>query len=150
MRDLPKLTKPSDTVCKDCRLGKQTRRSFKTKEYSSTMPPELVHTDLCRPTRTASMQGERYFMLLIDDYSCMTWVAFLKEKLEALEKFKAFKALVENEKGLKIKCLRSDNGGEFTSNGFVSFCEKFGIKRQFSAARTPQQNGVVERKNRSV
>lgn len=102
------------------------------------MPLELVHINLCGPTRTTSMQGERYFMLLIDDYSSMTWVTFLKEKSEALEKFKAFKALVENEKGLKIKRLRSDNGGEFTSNEFVSFCEKYSIKRQFSAARTPQ------------
>lgn len=89
-------------------------------------------------------------MLLIDDYSRMTWVTFLKEKSKALEKFKAFKALVENELGLKIKCLNSNNGGEFTSNAFISFCEKNGIKRQFSATRISQQNGVIERKNISV
>lgn len=69
-------------------------------------------------------------MFLIDDFSRRTWVTFLKEKSEALEKFKVFKVLVENGKDLKIKCLRSDNGGEFTSNEFVSFCEKNGIKRQ--------------------
>ena len=80
----------------------------------------------------------------------MTWVAFLKEKSEAFEKFQIFKALVENKSGMKIKCLRSDNGGEFTSNEFNEFCESHGIKRQFSSARTPQQNGVVERKNRIV
>jgi hypothetical protein len=60
-------------------------------------------------------------MLLIDDYTRMTWVSFLKNKSEAFEKFKAFKALVENETDLKIKCLRSDNGGEFTSNEFEEF-----------------------------
>ena len=65
-------------------------------------------------------------------------------------KFKAFKALVENETNLKIKCLRLDNGGEFTSNEFNEYCETHGIKRQFSAAKTPQQNGFVERKNRIV
>ena len=65
-------------------------------------------------------------------------------------KFKAFKALVENERNQKIKCLRSNNGGEFTSNEFNVLCENHGIKRQFSAAKNPQQNGVVGRKNRIV
>jgi transposase InsO family protein len=76
----------------------------------------------------------------------MTWVYFLKEKSEALEKIKVFKAHVENEIDLKIKYLRSDNGGEFNSNEFNEFCENHGIKRHFSAPRTPQQNGVAERK----
>ena len=65
-------------------------------------------------------------------------------------KFKAFKSLVENEENLKIKCLRSDNGGEFTSNGLNDFCKTHGVKRQFSEETTPQQNGVVERKNMMV
>jgi transposase InsO family protein len=68
---------------------------------------------------------------------------FLKEKSEALNKFKAFKTLVENEKETKIKCLRSDNGGEFTSREFDVFCETQGVKRQFSASRMPQQNGIA-------
>jgi len=105
---------------------------------------ELVHIDLCGPTRTQSLQGENYFMLLINDYSRMKWVTFLKEKSEAFQKFKSFKALVENEIDLKIKCSRSDRGGEFISNEFDEFCETHGIKRHFLAAITPQQNGVVE------
>jgi transposase InsO family protein len=115
------------------------RVSFKTKEYSTSNPLELVHTDLCGPTRTQTLKGESYFMLLIDDYTRMTWVTFLKEKYEAFEKFKSFKALVENETDLKIKCLRSDRGGEFTSYEFDEFCENHGIKRHFSVARTPQK-----------
>ena len=89
-------------------------------------------------------------MLFIDDFTRMSWICFLKEKLEAINKFKAFKTLVENERETKIKCLRSDNGGEFTSKEFDVFCETHGIKRQFSAARTPQQNEIVERKNKTV
>jgi len=80
----------------------------------------------------------------------MTWVSFLKEKLEAFEKIKIFKAHVENETNLIIEFLRSDTGGEFTSNEFKTFCKTRGIKRHFSSPRIPQQNGVVERKNRIV
>eukprot|EP00253_Pinus_taeda_P012436 PITA_12436 len=74
----------------------------------------------------------------------------MKHKDEAFEKFQSFKALVENESEYKIKCLRPDRGGEFTSNEFFDFCEEHGIRREFSTARTPQQNGVVERMNRIV
>jgi transposase InsO family protein len=121
--------------------------SFKTKEYATSKPLELVHTYLYGPTRTKSLQGESYFMLLIDDYTRMNWVTFLKNKSEAFEIFKAFKALVEKEIDMKIKCLRSDNGGEFTTIEFEEFCEAHGIRRQYSTTRNPQQNGVVERKN---
>jgi transposase InsO family protein len=113
-------------------------------------PLELVHIDLCGPTRTKSLQGESYFMLLINDFTRMSWICFLKEKSEALNKFKDFKTLVENEKETKIKCLRSDNDGEFTSREFDVFCETQGVKRQFSTARTPQQNGIAERKNKTI
>jgi transposase InsO family protein len=89
-------------------------------------------------------------MLLFYDYTRMTVVFFLKNKLEAFENFKIYKEMVENEMDSRIKCFRSDNGGEFTSKEFMDYCSRHGIKRQFSVARTPQQNGVVERKNRTV
>jgi hypothetical protein len=91
------------------------RVSFKTKEYSTSKPLELVQTNLYGLERTQTLKYESYFMLLIDDYTRMTWVTFLKEKSEAFEKFKVFKALVENETDFKLKCLRSDRRGEFTS-----------------------------------
>jgi transposase InsO family protein len=77
-------------------------------------------------------------------------VCFLKEKSEAFQKIKAFKALAKNDTDLKIKCLRLDNGGEFTSHKFNKFCETHGIKRHFYAQRTPRKNGVAKRKNRTV
>jgi transposase InsO family protein len=129
VRNLPKIIKPSNSICKHRQLGKQTRTSFKTKEHSSSKPLELVHTDLCGPMRTKSLQGYFYFMLFVDDFTRMCWVFFLKEKLEAFQKFKTFKILVENEIGKKLKCLRSDNGGEFTSKEFNLFHKNHGIKR---------------------
>lgn len=84
-------------------------------------------------------------MLFVHDYTRMMWIYFIKYKSKTFECFKNLKALVENEKDSKIKCLRIDRGGEFTSNEFSEFCNIHGIKRELSAARTPQQNGVVER-----
>jgi transposase InsO family protein len=89
-------------------------------------------------------------MLLVYDYTRMTGVFFLKNKSEAFENFNIYKEMVENEMDSKMKCLRSDNGGKFTSKEFMDYCSSHGIKRQFSIARTPQQNGVVERKNMIV
>jgi transposase InsO family protein len=89
-------------------------------------------------------------MLIIDDYSRLTWVAFLKEKYEAFEKFKVFKALTENQIGKRLKAVSFDRGGEFRSWNFKEFYDKHRIKREYIIQRTPQQNGVVERQNRSV
>jgi transposase InsO family protein len=109
-----------------------------------------VHTDLVGPTTTKGLKGEKYFVLLVDDYTRMTTVCFLKNESEAFENFNIYKEMVENEMDSRIKCLRSDNGGEFTSKKFMDYCSSHGMKRQFSIARTPQQNGVVERKNMIV
>jgi transposase InsO family protein len=96
------------------------------------------------------LKGEKYFMLLVDDYTRMIVVFFLRNKSESFENFKVYKEMVENEMDSKIKCLRSDNGGEFTSKKFMDYYSRHGIKRQFFVARKPQHNGVVERKNRTI
>ena len=83
VKGLPQITKPVN-ICEECVKGKQMRVSFKTKEYSSNRPLELVHTDLCGPTKIASLNGEKYFMLFIDDYSRMVWVTFLKTNQKPL------------------------------------------------------------------
>ena len=84
VRDLPKIVKPLNLVCKHCQHGNQTRASFKTKEHMTSHPLETMHTNLYGPTRTKSLQGEYYFMLLVDDYKRMTWVTFLKENQKTL------------------------------------------------------------------
>jgi hypothetical protein len=111
---------------------------------------EIVHTDVCGPMKTTSHGGARYFLTFIDNFSRKTHVYLLKAKGEAFEKFKQYKALVENEIGHKIKVLRSDNGGEFVSKKFDAFLAGCGIQRQTSAPYSPQQNGVAESANRTI
>ena len=89
-------------------------------------------------------------MLLVDDYTRMIAVFFLKNKSTDFENFKIYKEIVENEMDSKIKWLRSNNGRDFTSNEFMEYCDSHGIKRKFYVARTPQHNGVVERKNKTI
>ncbi|KAH9734288.1 Integrase catalytic domain-containing protein [Citrus sinensis] len=87
---------------------------------------------------------------VVDDYSRYTWVLFLANKDDAIDAFKVLCKKIQNEKGYGIACIRSDHGGEFENHAFETFCNDFGIEYQFSLPRTPQQNGVVERKNRSI
>ena len=89
-------------------------------------------------------------MVIVDDYSRYTWVEFLREKLEACERLEILCKKLQNEKGVSIAKIKSDHGREFENARFESFCEKNRIKREFSAPKTPQQNGVVERKNRVI
>jgi hypothetical protein len=114
IREMPHIMKPTNTLCKHCQQGKQTKTQFKSKEYSMTRPSEIVHSDLVEPTTTKVLKGKKYFMLLVDDYTRMTTVCFLRNKSEDFENFEVYKKMVENEMYLKIKCLRSNNGGEFT------------------------------------
>ena len=92
---------------------------------------DLIHSDLCGPMLVTTQSGHLYFMTFIDDYSRKTWIYFLKSKEsdEVLDKFREFRALVENQSGKKIKVLRLDNGGEYTSSGFVDFYNEAWIKR---------------------
>lgn len=90
------------------------------------------------------------YATFIDDFSRYTWVYLLKTKDEVFDIFFKFKSAMENQLNTKIKCLRSDNGGEYTSTKFKDYCHAHGIKRELSSPRTPQQNGVAERKSRTL
>lgn len=140
------------TTCEACQIGKHSRSPFHSRDPSlrATKPLMLVHSDLCGPLSIPSIGGASYFLTFIDDHSRMAWVYFLKTKDETFSHFKAFKALVENESGLKIKALRHDGGGEYVSHEFRDYCKSQGIVQQITTPYSPQQNGVAERLNRTI
>ena len=147
---LPSIVDSCDK-CEACILGKQHWLPFNYGNWRRARAPlELMHSDLVGPMKTTSIGGSIYFMTFIDDFNRRTWMYFLKRKSEAFDKFVEFKALAEKECGHYVKVRRSDRGGEYTSNRFVNFCRKNIIKKDLTISYTPQQNGVVERKNRTI
>ncbi|GAA0187368.1 hypothetical protein LIER_34656 [Lithospermum erythrorhizon] len=133
-------------TCVDCLNGKQTRHVIPSKaSWRADTILELVHADLCGPISPPSSGGKRYFLSIIDDYSRKGWIYLLSNKSEAFDHFKSFKNMVEKETDKNLKCFRTDSGGEFNK-----FLEDNGIRRQLTNAFTPQQNGVVERRNRTI
>lgn len=150
VRGLPLLNKPENALYKECQLGKMSSSTLKGKSFLVENLLDLVHTDLCGPMKTRSIQGDQYFMILTDDYSRMMWGTFLIDKSQVFGKFKAFRELVDKESDKRIKCLRTNQGGEFTYDEFNKYYEENDIKRQLSAPRKPQQNGIEERNNWTV
>ena len=151
VKGLPKINFKVDHICDACQLGKLTKSSFKSKKVISTKQPlELLHMDLFGPTQVQSINHNKYVFVIVDDFSRYTWTIFMKNKSDTFEHFKIFAKRIQNFKNLKIKNIRSDHGGEFENEAFEHFCKKKGIIHNFSFPRTPQQNGVVERKNRTL
>ena len=147
---LPEI-KNANAVCEGCTFGKHCRKAFPKEATSrASTPLELVHTDVCGPMQTVTKAGNRYFLTFIDDCTRMCWIYFLRCKSEVFTVFKRFRATVELQSGYKVKKLRSDRGGEYTSNEFNKFCDEMGMERQLTVAYSPQQNGVAERKNRTI
>jgi len=141
--------------CIDCIKGKYVKQIKKGIKRSAGVL-EIVHTDICGPFPIKSVDGYDSFITFTDDYSCYGYIYPIKERSEALDKFKIFKAEVENQHSLKIKIVRSDHGGEYygrhTPYGqapgpFVRFLQENGIVAQYSTPGEPQQNGVAERRN---
>ncbi|KAL4573166.1 hypothetical protein LXL04_019963 [Taraxacum kok-saghyz] len=141
---IPDLKKVTIDFCEPCVMGKQKKVSF----LKSGNPPtsgklELIHSDVY-------VGGARYYVTFIDDCTRKVWVYFLKQKSEVFSEFKKWRATVENKTNLKIKCFRSDNGGEYSSNEFVDYCAENGIRMMKTVPENPQQNGVAERMNRTL
>ena len=151
VRGIPQIKFEKDHICDACQHGKQFRESHPSISDTTTSKPlELVHLDLFGPTQVASIGGMKYCFVIVDDFSRYTWVFFLVHKSDTCDIFKAFSKRVENERSLSIVTVHSDHGGEFSSSSFENYCTSKGYTHTFSAPRTPQSNGVVERKNRTL
>ena len=136
---LPKIKFTQHEICDACARGKQTRSLFRPKHVVSTSKPfDLVHMDLFGPTRTLSLNGKRFGLVLVDDYSRFMWVFFIFHKNEAFDKFLLFYRRVQTIHGTKVVSIQTDHGGEFENNSFDEFCDEQGIKHQYSSPRTPE------------
>ncbi|KAA0053605.1 gag-pol polyprotein [Cucumis melo var. makuwa] len=148
---IPDLDVNGNFFCGDCQIGKQTRSTHKSlKECYTNRVLELLHMDLMGQMQTESLGGKRYVLVVVDDYSRYTWDCFLKGKTYTVEICKNLCLKLQREKGKKITRIQSDHGKEFDNESFNSFCLLEGIHHEFSAPITPQQNGLVERKNRTL
>ncbi|MCH86050.1 retrovirus-related pol polyprotein from transposon tnt 1-94 [Trifolium medium] len=151
IRGIPKLSIDDKDICGDCQKGKQTKMSHpKLHHLVTSRVLELLHMDLMGPMQVESNSGSRYAFVVVDDYSRYTWIKFIREKSDTFEVFKDLCIQLQREKDLLIVKIRSDHGREFENARFNEFCTSEGIKHEFSSAITPQQNGVVERKNRTI
>ncbi|PRQ56600.1 putative RNA-directed DNA polymerase [Rosa chinensis] len=136
--------------CETCALAKSHRTSYPSSFHSSTMPFELIHSDVWGPSKHSTLSGMRYFVLFIDDFTRLSWVVLLKSKDSVFSAFTAFHNLVCTQYDAHVKIFRSDNGGEFVNHSFHDYFQHHGIIHQTSCPQTPEQNGVSERKNRHL
>ncbi|GJV98896.1 putative ribonuclease H-like domain-containing protein [Tanacetum coccineum] len=149
VRGLPSKLFENDQTCVACQKGKQHKASCKSKtENSISLPLHLLHMDLFGPTFIKSLKKKMYCLAVTDDYNKFTWVFFLATKDKTSGILKSFITGIENLVNHKVKVIRCDNGTDFKNKEMNQFFEMKGILRQFSVDRTPQQNGVAERRNR--
>ncbi|KAJ9542272.1 hypothetical protein OSB04_028778 [Centaurea solstitialis] len=148
---LPSLRFTKEQLCSACEMGKIKKSSHKLKvEHNTSKPLQLLHMDLCGPMRVQSINGRKYVLVIVDDFSRYTWVNFLRSKDGASDIIISFIRNVQVRLQLPVQVIRTDNDTEFKNRKLDSFLDSVGITHTFSAARTPQQNGVVERKNRTL
>ena len=124
--------------------------SFSQASRRADEPLSLVHSDLCGKMNEKSLSGAEYFLSFIDDKTRFVWVYFLKRKDQVFEKFIEWKTMVERSTGKKLKAIRTDNGGEFTSGKFKAHLKAEGVCHELTIPRNPEQKGVAERMNRTL
>ncbi|KAL4352257.1 hypothetical protein GQ457_06G019090 [Hibiscus cannabinus] len=147
---VPLLSRPNK-FCETCVISKHVRSPFPNQaNFRAEKPLKLLHADVCGPISPDTLAGNKFFLLIVDDFTRWMCVYVLAAKSDSFQAFKKFKSLMENKTGYKIGTLRTDRGGEFLSTEFTQFCQKEGIERLLTAPYTPQQNGIVERRNRTV
>ncbi|WVZ84712.1 LOW QUALITY PROTEIN: hypothetical protein U9M48_031706 [Paspalum notatum var. saurae] len=151
IRGLPKLRAEKDLVCHPRRHGKMVAAShIPVSRVMTSYPGELLHMDTVGPARVASVSGKWYVLVVVDDFSWFSWVFFMEFKDEAFGFVRDLVLRLRNESHKAMRASRSDNGGEFRNSRFENFCRDLGLEHQFSSPYTPPQNGVVERKNRTL
>nr|GEY82918.1 hypothetical protein [Tanacetum cinerariifolium] len=151
MIGLPKLKYVKDQLCSSCKLSKAKRSSFKSKAVPSSKGRlNLLHMDVCGPMRVASINRKKYILVIVDDYSRYTWTLFLRFKDETPEVLKEFLTLIQRNLQALVITVRTDRGTEFLNKTLNAFFKEEGIEHQTSTSRTPEQNGVVERQNRTL
>ncbi|WVZ51384.1 LOW QUALITY PROTEIN: hypothetical protein U9M48_002536 [Paspalum notatum var. saurae] len=151
IRGLPKLRAEKDLVYLPCRHGKMVAAShIPVSQVMTSYPGELLHMDTVGPARVASISGKWYVLVVVDDFSRFSWVFFMEFKDEAFGFVRDLVLRLRNESHKAMRAIRSDNGGEFRNSRFENFCRDLGLEHQFSSPYTPPQNGVVERKNRTL
>jgi transposase InsO family protein len=140
-----------DKPCAACQVGKHVGTTHQSKNVITTSRPlELLHMDLFGPVAYLSIRGSKYGLVIVDEFSRFTWVFFLQDKYETQGTLKRFLSRAQNEFELKVKKIWSNNGFEFKNLQIKEYLEEEGIKHEFSAPYTPQQNSVVERKNKTL
>ena len=146
---LGQLASTNLPTCEHCLEGKSIRKPF-GKATRASFPLKLIHSDICVPMSVKARHGASYFITFIDDFTRYGYVYLISLKSEALECFRLFMNLVKNQTGTTIKTLRIDHGREYLSEEFKTICDEKGIKRELTIPYTPQQNGVAERRNRTL
>jgi transposase InsO family protein len=140
-----------DRICSACQAGKQAGVPHPSKSIVTTVKPlELLHMDLFSPVAYMSIGSNKNGLVIVDDYSRFTWVFFLHDKSVVQDTLKKFAKRAQNEFDTKINKVRSDNSTKFKNTNIEKFLDKEGIGHEFSVPYTPQQNGIVERKNRTL
>ncbi|GKC11020.1 retrovirus-related pol polyprotein from transposon TNT 1-94, partial [Tanacetum coccineum] len=143
-KGLPKLKLEKDHLCSTCSLGKSKKQSHKPKSEDTNQEKlYLLHMDLCGPTRVKSINGKKYILVIVEDYSQFTWVKFLRSKNEAPEFIIKLLKMIQVRLNAMVRNIRTNNGIEFVNQTLYSYYEDVDISHEKSVARTPQQNEVV-------
>nr|GEW64915.1 hypothetical protein [Tanacetum cinerariifolium] len=151
VQGLPKMKFEKDHLCSACEQGKIHRKYHKSKtDFASNKPLYLLHMDLCGLMRVESINGKQYLLAIVDDYSRYTRAFFLHSKDEASEVIISFIKKTQVNLQLQVQCVRTDNGMEVKNKTLSKLFDEVGITQQFSAVGTPQQNGIVEKRNRTL
>ncbi|GJX62341.1 retrovirus-related pol polyprotein from transposon TNT 1-94 [Tanacetum coccineum] len=151
VRGLPKLKYDKDHLSPSCQLGKSKKATHPLKKKNTnTEVLHILHMDLCGPMRTESINGKKYILVIVDDYTRFGWVRFLRTKDETPQQIEMFIVTTQRALNATVHFVKIDNGIEFLHKTLDGWFEKVGITHETSVPRSPQQNNVVERRNRTL